>query len=435
MKVLLLDNGGNFLDFALQCLANNHEVKWFIAKDKNGNVLPIGKGMVERVYDWTKWMRWADIVILSDNAKYMDMMEPYRKYGYPIFGCPKAGADLELNRSTGQDLLKSSGVDILPYKTFTDYDAAEAYVTKTMKRYVSKPSGDADKALSYVSKSPADMIYMLRKWKKLGKLKAPFILQEFCPGVEMAVGGWFGPGGWNSAINENWEHKKLMNGEKGVNTGEQGTVMRYVDKSKLAEKVLFPASQALLDMGYTGYIDVAVIVSEEDGTPYPMEYTCRFGWPHFQIVTSLHDCDPVEWMADLLDGYDSLRVKTGIATGVVCTIPDFPYNKLPREELCGIPVYCDQNKNIHPAEIMLGSAPTMEGNKIVDRTQWVTAGNYVLVTTGVASTVSASSKKAYEVMKGIELPNSPAYRTDIGDRLKKELPTFQKYGYATGMTY
>ena len=319
MNVLLLDVGGNFLDFALKCKAAGHAVKWFIAPDKNGERIPVGDGMIEKISDWTKWMRWSDLTVLSDNTRYIQALEPYRKFGYPIFGPNLAAQAMELDRSVGQRIFKEAGIATLPYKTFTSYNDAEAYVRKTMKRFVSKPSGDADKALSYVSKSPKDMIYMLTKWRKAGKLKAPFILQEFCPGVEMAVGGWFGKGGWNAAINENWEHKKLMNDDKGCNTGEMGTVLRYVDKSKLAEKVLFPVSDYLMKVGYTGYLDVAVIIAQ-DGTPYPMEFTARPGWPHFQITGALHKGDPCEWMADLLDALGWRKTENGMRALMVAVV-------------------------------------------------------------------------------------------------------------------
>ena len=45
-----------------------------------------------------------------------------------------------------------------------------------------------DKSLSYVSKSPEDMVFMLGRWKKRSTLKGKFILQDFIPGIEMAVG-------------------------------------------------------------------------------------------------------------------------------------------------------------------------------------------------------------------------------------------------------
>jgi|SRR6267154_103252 len=434
MRILLIDVGGNFLDFALRCIAAGHTVRWFIAPGKNGERLPIGDGLVEKVNEWQKWMGASDLILTSDNTRYMVALEPYRKLGYPIFGPNVAGAEMELNRSIGQDVWKQAGVPIMEYKTFHSYDDAIKFVEKNAnKRYVSKPSGDADKALSYVSKDAGDMREMLRRWKKKGKLQQPFILQEFKPGIEVAVGGWFGKHGFSENFNINFEHKKFLTGNLSCNTGEQGTVIYYTKAEKLAREILLPLSDYLHSIGYTGYMDAAAIVDKD--AAWPLEVTARFGWPHKQIITSLHDSDPAEWMADLLDGYDTLETKKGICTGVVVTMGDFPFNVKPRDENCGIPIYCDHNEHIHPAEIMAGTCSHIIGSKLIDLPTWVSAGNYLLVATGIANTVSGSSKKAYEVIKEIDIPNSPGYRIDIGDRLKKELPELQKLGYCKTISY
>lgn len=434
MRILLIDIGANFLDFALRCVAAGHTVRWFIAPGKNNERLPIGDGLIEKVKEWEKWMGASDLILTSDNTRYMVPLEPYRKLGYPIFGPNVAGAEMELNRTHGQKIWKDAGVPIMDYKTFNSYDDAISFVEKNAgKRWVSKPSGDADKALSYVSKHSGDMREMLKRWKKQGKLKQPFILQEFKPGIEIAVGGWFGKHGFSEKFNVNFEHKKFLTGDLSCNTGEQGTVIYYSPVEKLSKQVLLPVSDYLHSIGYTGYIDAAVII-DKDG-PWPLEFTARPGWPHFQIISALHDGDPVEWMADLMDGSDTLEVKKGIATGVVVTMGDFPFNNKPRDENCGIPIYCDQNEHIHPCEIMAGTSSHLVGNKLVDLPCWVSCGNYLLVATGVANTVSGSSRNAYKVIKDICIPNSPGYRIDIGDRLKKELPELQKLGYCKGVVY
>jgi len=222
--------------------------------------------MIEKVKEWQKWMGASDLIITSDNNRYMSQLEPYRKLGYPIFGPNVKGSEMELNRTNGQKIWKDAGCKIMDYKTFNSYDDAIRFVEKNPgKRWVSKPSGDADKALSYVSKDAGDMREMLRRWKKKKILVGPFILQEFQPGIEVAVGGWFGPGGWSSQFNINFEHKKFLNDDLGCNTGEQGTVIYYTEKEKLAEKVLLPISEYLESIGYTGYIDAAVII-DKDGS-------------------------------------------------------------------------------------------------------------------------------------------------------------------------
>jgi phosphoribosylamine--glycine ligase len=431
MKILAIDPPGNSLDWLLRCKRAGHEVKLFTKPE-----CQVGKGLIDKVKDWKLWMRWADLIFLTDNVLYLHQLESYRQYGYPIFGPTLEAARLELDRETGQDVFKRHGIDIMPYKTFTNYDKAMAHVDKERKRFVSKPSGDADKALSYVSKSPRDMISMLDRWKKLGKCRAPFILQEFVSGIEMAVGGWFGPGGFSKHINENWEFKKHLNGDLGVNTGEQGTVMRYVERSRLFNLALKPVEKLLHKLKYVGYVDVAVMI-DEDGEVKPLEFTCRPGWPHFQIVQSLHKGDPANWMYDLLHGQDTLDVLDDIAVGVVLTVPQFPYKGPPIAELENIPVWCDpKNKAIHPCEIKGGLVWDEIEGKIVRVPGWTLAGNYVAVVTATGPSVSSACRRVYRTIKeDIHVPNSLGYRTDIGARLKKQLPEFQEHGFALDMEY
>jgi len=423
------------LDFALRCIKKGHAVKVFMANEKNQTVNTVGDGMIEKVKDWTKWMRWADLVLLTDNTKYLHQLETYRQYGYPILGATLASAELELDREKGQQALKRCGLEIIQSKTFSDYDKAIQYVDKTRKRFVSKPSGDADKALSYCSKSPKDMIYMLQRWKKQQKLKSPFILQEFVPGIEMAVGGWFGPGGFSKWYCENYEFKKLMNDDLGVATGEQGTVVQYVNKSKLADIVLKPLEQVLHETGHTGYVDINCIIGE-DGTPCPLEWTCRLGWPLSNIMQVLHE-DIVDWMPDLLDGKDTFTPAEDIAVGVVMSIPDYPYSKMTNKEVSGVPIYGSKDIEyfFHPCEVKLGTAPDEVDGKIKDVQMPVTAGDYVAVITGVGDTVNEAKRMAYKNVKKIEIPNSPMYRTDIGNRLIKQLPALHAMGYSKSTQY
>ena len=157
----------------------------------------IGKGLVQVVDDWRPWMRWADLVIMGDNTKYLREIDAWRsRDGIKIIGATAESAQWELNRTYGQKIFEDHGIDVVPYKEFSDYDKAIEYVKKEDRRFVSKPCGDEpDKSLSYVSKSPEDMVFMLGRWKKRSTLKGKFILQDFIPGIEMAVGGFFGPGG------------------------------------------------------------------------------------------------------------------------------------------------------------------------------------------------------------------------------------------------
>lgn len=438
LRILIIDNDGSGLDWAMRAQADGHDIRWYIRPRKDGRRSEVGDGFIDKIEDYRSALDWCDFVLLTDNAFYMKEMDHFRNRGGKVFGPTEMSAELELDRLFGQEALKTHGIPVIPAVEFHNYDDAIRFVKKEGKRYVSKPCGDADKALTYVSKSPADMVYMLERWKKSKTIKSEFLLQEFVPGIEMAVGGWFGPGGWSGGWCENFEFKKLMNDDLGCNTGEQGTTVRIVKKSKLAEKVLFPMTGLLHRMRHTGYIDVNCII-DEHGTPWPLEFTSRLGWPLFNIQQSLFEGDHAQWMKEILDGRrPDPWVREEISVGVVMSIPDYPYSHLTNKEVSGIPVYGLKPSilpNCHLCEMRMGTAPTDIKGKVMDAPIPVTAGDYLLVMTGTGPNVKSAKSQAYSRLKSLMTPGSPGYRTDIGNRLKRQIPELQKHGYAHGMAW
>jgi phosphoribosylamine-glycine ligase len=752
LRILCLDAQANAVDWLLRCQAAGHAVKWYVPPKPRLD--PIGRGLIERVPEWRPWVQWADLIFLTDNTLWMRDMDMLRRHQSTPFvvGATEEVADWELDRNKGMAMFRQKGIAVPKSVDFHDYDAAIAFVKKQDKAFVSKPSGDADKALSYVAKTPEDLVYMLQRWKKHNK-RRDFILQEKIDGDEMAVGGWFGLAGFAPGWCENFEFKKLCDGDRGPNcftpdaevltragwkrwpdvtlrdeictlkngqiqydfpsqivhgwfggalvgwhsnavdilvtpghqmyvqddhyrrdfwfedaadtaqktrailrgagtwvgedseclrkwaallgayiadghcrkrsivfgncpphkqaifrhiaeeagysahlygkdlyinslelantfkplgsaaekyvpqyikdassavineflsgyaagdgsrrsnnlilttvsrrladdlqelclkagmycsistrdrrdesheiagvlcvnrlvsydlnvnkqklkaelrpniayrkayhgpvycctvpshviyvrrngkacwigqTGEQGTVLRYVSKSKLADAVLAPFAPALRRSGYVGYIDVNCII-DAAGTPWPLEFTCRPGWPTFNIQQALHEGDPAEWLMDLATGHaPSIFKKDTIAAGVVLSIPDYPFNKLAVDLVTGIPIYGIQpsmRDSIHPCEVALGVAPQKIKGQILEAPIWTTAGTYILVGSGTGATVEEARRHAYQILDRLSLPNSPMYRTDIGHRLRWQLPRLQDHGYALGMSY
>lgn len=440
MNILIIDAGGTCLDFALRCLHYGHKVKAFIRHNKDGSRSEVGDGLIQRVSHWEDHMDWADLIFCTDNTFYIWPLEAYRDKGYPIIGPSIDTNRWEQDREHGAMIMERAGIETIPSQKFSKYDEAIAYVLKNPKRYVSKPIGDGDKALSYVSKNAADLVYMLQYWKKKNSYKGEFILQEFHGGIEMAVGGWFGKGGFSKYWCENWEFKKLMNDDLGVATGEQGTILRYTESSHLADQVLKPLEDYLHAHSYTGYVDVNCIIDDK-GKPWPLEFTMRPGWPLFQIQQAVHKGDPAEWMLDLLQGKDTLKVSKDIACGVVISIPDYPYSNLTKKECSGYPLFGltkeDAVENFHLSEVQWGKAPSMDGDKVkLDTPMFVTAGDYIMTVTGTGDTVEKAKERCYKRIKDkVEIPNSIMYRTDIGCRLEKQLPILHKNGYSKDMDY
>lgn len=384
-------------------------------------------------------MEVADLIFSADNLEFMDEIDEYIKKGYPVFGPGKRAAKLELDRMYGQDVIKKFGGPVIPSYEFSNYDAAINYIKKNPKRYVCKPCGEEeDKTLSYVAKDEADLIGFLSKRKSQGKPSSKFILQDFKPGMEIACTGIFGPAGWMDFWGEGFEHKKLMDKDLGPNTGETGTVIRYTRQSKIADMLMKPLEPLLHEIGYVGMLDMNCIVDEKDGTPWPMEWTARPGYPMWNIQQPLHKGDPAEWMVDCINGKNTLEVEEKTCVGVVMFNSDFPWNGKDEESYLDFPITMDDANidNVHPCELKLTKTMKMiDGNLIEDVPEWGTAGSYILVCTGVGDSITEAQKKAYAQVDKIKFGNDMGYRTDIGDHCKDSLRKLNRFGFCKGWKF
>lgn len=436
MKVFLMDlkdGEGCLMDLARRAQDVGHEVKYWTPEQH-----PVGRGLVDRVREWRPAVEWADLIVPCGNCDYPKGFEEVFGEGLPIFGANPRAAELELDRGLGQKVLKECGIETLPYQVVSSPEEGIRLIAETDKAYVMKPwGGDANKAMTCVASSPEDAIYILEKWDKEGLFKGELMLQEKAEGVEIGVSAFFGPGGWNRAIEESFEHKKLMVGELGPNTGEMGTVIRHVNKSLLFDKILEPLTDHLHYLRYVGDCSVNCIVDRK-GTPWPLEFTMRLGWPDFCIRQALIQGDPVEWMLDLLYGRDTLRVSSEIAVGVLIAHGDFPREDDPPKEWGGFPIRgIDEEtySNVHYQQVADGEFPMLVEGRVKRAKGLVTAGQYVMVVTGTGETVSEAQKAAYRVVEKVRWPSAVMYRTDIADRLRGELPELHEHGYAVGMEY
>ena len=438
MFILVIDPSGLTLDWCLRCLAAGHTVKMYTEGKRASH---IGQGLVDKVTNWKKYMDIADLIFSADNLSHMNEIDEYIKKGYPVFGPGKRAAKLELDRMYGQNVIKAFKGPIIPSHEFKNYDAAINFIKQNPKRYVCKPCGEEeDKTLSYVAKDEADLIGFLTKRKESGKGGSPyFILQEFKAGTEIAVTGIFGPAGWMDFWCEGFEFKKQMNGDLGVNTGEMGTVIRYTKESKIADILMKPMAKTLHEIGYVGMLDMNCIIDEKDGTPWPMEWTARPGYPMWNIMQPcILNEDPAEWMLDCIKGKNTLEVDYKTTVGVVMANADFPFNKREEEDYLDFPVLTDDidHKHLHPCEMKLSKTMKMiDGELHENIPELGTAGSYIIVLTGVGDSITSAKDMAYENVKKVKLGNDPQYRTDIGNRCEEGLKKLKKHGYCMDWRY
>lgn len=438
LLVISMDSVGEGLGIALKAAKAGHDVRLWLAK-QNHPATGTGFGEIALIDNWLSHVKWADLVLPTGNHQFVPKFDQLRKAGAAIYGPSKKSADLEIKRSFGMEFFKSHGIEVPDWEQFSSLAKAEQHVRKTEQRYCFKTLGDEeDKSLSYVGKTPADLIARLQRWQKMGMtLSGPVMLQEVIDGQEIGVSRWLGAAGWVGPPNENFEHKKLLSGNCGPNCGEAGTVMKYIEgKSRLFEQVLAPLEESLLAMGHTGDIDVNCIV-DASGKAWPLEFTTRLGWPAANIQWASHRGDPIQWMLDALNGKNTLEVSTKVYCGIVLAQPDYPYSERPKDQAAGIPIYgvtAENRPYLYPQEVCQDDHPDMKGERVIEREIWSTTGDYVLVVTGSGRTVRQATTKAYDTLRQIHFPDM-MYRDDIGEKLEDEIPKLAAHGIATEFKY
>jgi phosphoribosylamine--glycine ligase len=189
------------------------------------------------------------------------------------------------------------------------------------------------------------------------------------------------------------------------------------------DRTLSLLTPLLRESGYCGYINLNTIVND-DGI-WPLELTCRFGYPGFAILGSLHEDGWAQVLATITRrSSDSIRTRDGFSTGVVLTVPPFPYPDGYDELGRGTPICFRETLTDEDREFLhFGEVTLREG-------QLVTAGviGYTIVVTGLGATIEQSRSAAYGRVDKVVIPNM-RYRKDIGSRLiESDWSTLQKLG-------
>jgi phosphoribosylamine---glycine ligase len=422
-------------DLAWQVQREGHQAKLFI---KDADCKDIGDGITPKSENWEQDAAWADVLVFEDTG-YGKAQDKLRKEGKAVVGSAEIGDRLEDDRDFGQQTLRELGVKVLDHHDFTDFAQARAWIAANPGRYVLKPNGPAAdfKGLAYASKrrDSSDLLEMMfnleKKWPK--NLKPNFQLQKFASGVEMAVGAFFNGQDFVLPLIVNFEHKKLMTGNIGPMTGEMGTLILWENNPghRLFQETLAKVRPLLQQHNYHGYIDINCIVNENGA--WPLEFTCRFGYPLTQIITDGSRTPMGHFLEGLAKGtVTQFRVGGRFSLGVVVAVPPFPFQSKPEYDRYSkdLPIFGvtkDRIDHVRLAEVKWDT----------ERGQLLTANEagYTLVVTGTADTVEDAKRRAYGIIgektSGIYLPNM-MYRTDIGDRFAIEESLLRQWGFLEG---
>jgi phosphoribosylamine--glycine ligase len=436
MFFLGIGHSGDLGDMYLRLHAAGHEVRFYCRDFEEHGVLD---RMLPRVDDYRTeldWIRSAgdDGVILFETAEHGELQESLRADGFHVIGGSALGDRLENDRAFGQRAMADMGLNTVPMHAFRDFREAIAFIHAHPKRYVFKLDGsETASSRNYVgmAEDGSDIAALLEeqpaRLEQIGIRDSSFVLMEYVTGVETGLGAYFNGEAFLRPACLDWEHKRFFAGDLGELTGEMGTIVTYDDTDRLFDLTLARLAPLLRDGGYVGYINLNTIINEQG--IWPLELTCRFGYPGFAILDALQPDGWPSLFGQILRK-DELRFPTlhGFACGVVLTVPPLPYRYGYTELSRGLPVSWDPTLRPDELDRLHFSEVAHDHNgKLV--TSGVTG--YLGVATGTGPTVLDAQHRAYDLARRIYVPNL-RYRIDIGDAFRdRGQAMLRQLGYLT----
>jgi phosphoribosylamine--glycine ligase len=365
---------------------------------------------------FAKEQRFDYVVVAQDDPLALGMVDALAAAGIPAFGPDRAAARIEASKVFSKDLMKKYGIPTAGYAVFDDPAKVLDYV-RAQNQYpvVIKADGLAlgkGVLICQSEQEAADAVKEIMLDKKFGASGNHVVVEEFLTGPEVSVLS-FCDGKTLKPMVSSMDHKRALDGDKGLNTGGMGTVAPnpyYTPEiARLCMDTIFlPTVRAMQAEGcpFKGCLYFGLMLTPQG--PKVIEYNCRFGDPETQVVLPLLESDLLAVMRATTDGtLDKTEVKfsTGAAACVVLASGGYPVAYEKGKVISGL----------ENGQLPGGGATVYHAGTALRDGALVTAGGRVLGVTATADTLPDALKKAYAAADTIEFEGRHM-RRDIGAR-------------------
>lgn len=417
MRVLVVGNGGRE-HAIIQSLKKSKKIKEIFAIAGNGGIandatiVEINVKDVEKIAEWSAKNSIDFAVVAPDDPLVLGAVDLLEEKGIPCFGPTKDAAIIEGSKIFSKNLMKKYGIPTAEYETFTDMEKALTYLEKCDMPIVIKADGLALGKGVIIAENLEDAksaVKSMMQDKVFGASGSSVVIEEFLTGPEVSVLS-FTDGKTLVPMVSSMDHKRALDGDKGLNTGGMGTVAPnpYYTESVAEEcmnKIFIPTMNAMNQEGRTfkGCLYFGLMLTPKG--PKVIEYNCRFGDPETQVVLPLLKTDLFEIMQAVANQtLDSVNVefKKKSACCVIMASKGYPESYEKGYEI----TFKTSRKNVFVAGAKL------ENGKLL------TNGGRVLGVTAVSSTLKKAIQKAYKKTSKIHFANAYS-RKDIGERALK----------------
>ena len=419
MKVLVIGGGGR--EHAVcKKLAESRLVTELLCAPGNAGIAKVARCVpgvkatdVPAIVALAKEEKVDFVCVTPDDPLALGCVDALEEAGIPAFGPNAYAAQMESSKVFSKNLMRKYNIPTAKSETFTDMDAALAYIDEQGAPIVVKADGLAlgkgvivAATVEEAKKAVVDMM----QGGMFGKSGARVLIEECMFGREVTV-LCFCDSKTIVPMVASQDHKRVYDNDQGPNTGGMGAFapspLYTADiAARATEEILERTVDAMNTEGFTfkGVLYVGLMLTK-DG-PKVVEYNARFGDPETQVVLPLLDSDLMEIMMAVreqkLDTLD-IQWKKQSAACIILASGGYPGKYEGGKVITGM----------DDAEAT-GATVYHAGTKLADG-NFVTAGGRVLGVTAMGDTLRSAVDAAYAAARKIAFEGAHM-RSDIGSK-------------------
>ncbi|MBI3319672.1 MAG: phosphoribosylamine--glycine ligase [Candidatus Omnitrophica bacterium] len=423
MKVLVVGSGGR--EHALIWkLSQSPEVDALFCAPGNGGIsllaepVDIGAEDIEALAEFAEGKDIDLTVVGPEGPLARGIVDVFEKRGLRIFGPNKAAARLESSKAFAKNLMKKYRVPTAQFAVFDDPQAARAYVRQLGAPIVVKADGLCGGKGTIVANTLSealgaiDLLMEDRIFKQAGER---IVVEEKLVGEEASI-IVVTDGASAVPLLTSQDHKRLLDQDKGPNTGGMGAyapvpMMTEPLLKQVMEQIIQPTLKGLAGEGisFKGVLYAGLMLSAEG--PKVLEYNARFGDPELQAILPLLKDDLVPLLDDTVEGRLSQTACTWEEGSCVCVVlasGGYPGDPVIGKEIRGLEPFRDRG------DVLIFHAATRR-----ERERFMSWGGRVLNVVARDAELEGAVKRAYEAAGAIAF-DGMIYRKDIAWRAIKK---------------
>lgn len=428
MKVLVVGSGGREHALAWRILQSSKVHQVFAAPGnggtaQNAHITNVPITDVDELQAWALDNEIGLTVIGPEAPLAAGIVDAFKAAGLRVFGPTQAAAQLESSKAFCKDFMQRHNVPTAEYATFSDAQQAHDYVTEKGAPIVIKADGlaagkgvvvamtqeEAHEAIDWIL---GDGLKVEHNKDASGQAVAKVVIEEFLDGEEASF-IVVSDGKDVSVMATSQDHKRLLDGDEGPNTGGMGAyspapVVTPDVRAKVMREIIRPTIQGMAadGMPFTGFLYAGLMIMS-NGDVKTLEFNCRMGDPETQPIMMRLKSDLVDVLVAAADGKlgdTDMEWDRRVALGVVLASEGYPAS--PRK---GDAITLPELPEDAPAMIFHA------GTRVDENGTLVTSGGRVLCVTVLADSLKQAQKDVYERVMQVQF-GGMQYRKDIGNK-------------------